>query len=130
MSSRASDATQVELPARLAAARIADGLAVLAVACVAWVSARYGSAALSVAMTSAAAVILAWAGRARPPVGAWGLAVGPRTRQLGRTLVVEGRSAETGQPVGPAWVTPCDLPPDRLRRLAIRLRADGPRVVS
>lgn len=130
MSSRASDAIQVELPPRLAAVRVADGLALLAVATIAWVSARYGSAALSVGMTGAAAAILAWAGDAPLPGATWRLAAGPRTRQLGPTLVLEGRSAETGRPVGPVWLTPHDLPRDRLRHLAIRLRADGPTVVS
>ena len=130
MSSRVSDAIQVELPSRLAAARVADGLALLAVAAVAWVSARYGPAALSIGMAGAAAAILARAGGTPLSGGAWRLAAGSRTRQLGPTLVVEGRLAETGRPVGPAWVTPRDLPPDRLRRLAVRLRADSPRVVS
>jgi hypothetical protein len=130
MSSRESAAIQIEVPNGLLAARVADVLAVLAVAMVGWVAPRYGSVAWSVGMTGLAATVLTLARGPRLPGGRWCLVPGAGTRQLGSTLVVEGRSPGHGRPAGPAWLTAADLPRDQLRRLAVQLRADRPRAGS
>jgi hypothetical protein len=130
MSSRESAAIQIEMPHSLLAARIANVLAVLAVAMVGWVASRYGSLAWSLGMTALAATVLKLARGPFRPGGGWCLVPGAGTRQLGSTLVVEGRSLGSGRCAGPAWLTAADLPADQLRRLAIRLRADRPRAGS
>jgi hypothetical protein len=130
MSSRESVAIRIEMPNPLLAARIADVLAVLAVAMVGWAASRYGSVAWSLGMTGLAATVLKLAHGPLLPGGEWCLVPGAGTRQLGSTLVVEVRSPGSGRLVGPAWLTAADLPADQLRRLAIRLRADRPRAGS
>jgi hypothetical protein len=130
MSSHESAEIRIEVPNRLLAARIADVLAVLAVAMVGWAASRYGPVAWSLGVTGLAATVLKLARGPRLPGGRWCLVPGAGTRQLGSTLVVEGRLPGTGRLAGPAWLTAADLPGDQLRRLAIQLRTDRPRTGS
>jgi len=130
MSSRASAAIRIEVPHRLLASRIADVLAVPAVARVGRVSSRYGSVALSPGTAGLAAMVLTLTRGPDLPGGGWRLVPGAGTRQPASALVVEGRPPGTGRPFGPAWLTAADLPGDPLRRPAIRLRAEDPRAGS
>jgi hypothetical protein len=126
MSSLESAAIPFDMPHRLLAARVSDALSGLTVGMVGWVASLYGTAALSLAAAGAAAVVLACIRGPDRPAGSWQLAAGAATRQLGSTLVVEGRHTGSGRSVGPAWLTRADVPGECLRRLAIQLRADSP----
>jgi hypothetical protein len=130
MSLHASDAIHLELPRRLWADRASDVLGILAVGAVGWVSARNGPAASSVGMALLTAVLLRLA-PVRDPVGrSIRVVPGGRTRRLGPSLVVEGSVRPSGQALGSAWLTPRDVPTDAIRRLTVRLWAQGPKAGS
>ena len=124
MSSRASVAIRLEVPPRLLAERVSDGLAVLAMLMVGWVSARHAPAAWCVALSAFVALTLWLGGQRVAGSGTWVVVPGPGTRALGRTIVLHARPAVPGQPAAHRlWLTRADLPADALRRLAVRLPA-------
>ena len=123
MSSRVSVATPFELPSRLWADRVADGVGWVSAIAVAWVGSRHGTVPLALAAGSVTALALWLAGRSTRMAGPVVALPGAATRRLGPTLVVEGRLVGTGRMLAPIWLTPHDVPPERLRRLWVRLRA-------
>jgi hypothetical protein len=124
MSSRASVVIRLEVPPRLLAERVSDGLAVLAMLTVGWVTVRHAPAALCVALSAFVALALWLGGQRVGGSGTWVVVPGPGTRTLGRTVILRARPAVPGHPAAHRlWLTPADLPAVALRRLAVRLPA-------
>jgi hypothetical protein len=147
-SSPSSAASNLDLPAAVAAQAIAAALALAAGAFAAWVMQRHGL--YSVALAALAAGTLAgsvqarsWARARRQP--RWELAggvdgqlwlrrdvmrarvrVGPATRVLGPSVFLDLHATDPAQRLRyRRWLTPLDLAPDALRRLTLVLPEGG-----
>lgn len=146
MWSRASASTSFEVPARTWADRAADGLIPVGAVAAGWVCTSHAGAALSALVGGAVLLLLlaiktvsrsnAVAGvLEHRPDGRWDwhsaagrldpVEPGGGCRRFGATVVLDVRGIG-GRRVRKAWITPLDVPPAALRRLAVRLPLPRP----